>query len=255
MFAAIPNRVAPYLSEPKKTLPPMPATREGREAVLTDAVFAAITALQGLLTHHDPKVVMRAAEMILNLETTRQRHGRVMIGLGMPERVLLARRADAEEPLAERAEHSEEPLAERAEHFPDDLPDEPDDELIEVVRSGLQQDADAKGTGEKVSWAKAKQAARAGLAFIRQQVNETGEGDPIGSVGPRGSRPLRNAGGTPAVQECGTHPVAHAAATTAAVSTRSTRGPNDSGRHPTATAAATSSGLNPPSGPTARATP
>ncbi len=60
MFAATPNRIAPYLSEPQKTLPALPATREGREAVLTDAVFAAIAALQGLLTHADPKVVRDA---------------------------------------------------------------------------------------------------------------------------------------------------------------------------------------------------
>jgi hypothetical protein len=195
MFAAIPNRVAPYLSEPKKTLPQVPPTREGREAVLTDAVFAAITALQGLLTHHDPKVVMRAAEMILNLETTRQRHGRQLIGMGLE--------CGPHTPCAELPE----PHTACADHTPDipfDLPDEPDDELIEVVRSGLQEDADAKCTGEKVSWAKAKQAARDGLAFLRKQVNGTGEGDPTGSPGPRASRPLRNAGGTPAVQQFGT---------------------------------------------------
>ncbi len=214
MFAVIPNRVAPYLNEPKKSLPPMPATREGREAVLTDAVFAAIAALQGLLTHHDPKVVMRAAEMILNLETTRQRHGRAMIGMES-HRECTPHPSGAVDPK---------PHPEGAEYIPDDLPDEPDDALIEVVRSGLQEDADEKGTGEKVTWAKAKQAARDGLAFLRQQA-------------------------------CGTHPAAHAAATTAAVSTRSTRGPNDRGRHPAAVAAATSSALNPPSGPIARATP
>ncbi|MEO2091582.1 MAG: hypothetical protein ABGY75_19170, partial [Gemmataceae bacterium] len=78
-----PNRIAPYLSEPADVLPP-PATPEDREAVLTDAVFAAIAALQGLLTHSDPKVVMKAAEMILNLETTRQRHGRPVIGMERP---------------------------------------------------------------------------------------------------------------------------------------------------------------------------
>ena len=82
--SAAPNRVAQYLNEPKKTLPSPPSTPKDREALLTDAVFAAVAALQELLTNSDPKVVMRAAEMILNLETTRQRHGRVMIGTEVP---------------------------------------------------------------------------------------------------------------------------------------------------------------------------
>ena len=53
----------------------------------------------------------------------------------------------------------------------------------------------------------------------------------------------------------GRRSAAHAAAATAAVSTRSTRGPSVVGRQPAATASATSSAVSPPSGPTATATP
>ncbi|MEO2088520.1 MAG: hypothetical protein ABGY75_03355 [Gemmataceae bacterium] len=188
--SATPNRVAPYLSESKKTLP-LPATREGREAVLADAVFAAIAALQGLLTHADPKVVMKAAEMILNLETTRQRHGRTMIG--MEHHV---GRVESSRPDGEAMSGLEDSTRPTETDLLNDLPDEPDDALIEVVRSGLQEDADAKGTGEVVSWTKAKQAARDGLAFLRQQACGTGPASPtVASTGIRRPPPLPRVAG------------------------------------------------------------
>ncbi len=82
--SATPNRIAPYLSEPARTLPPLPASAEGRSALLSDAVFAAVLALQGQLTHHDPKVVQTAAGMILDFEKTRLRHGRRVAGTERP---------------------------------------------------------------------------------------------------------------------------------------------------------------------------
>jgi hypothetical protein len=78
--SATPNRIAPYLSEPARTLPPLPADPAARSALLSDAVFAAVLALQGQLTHHDPAVVRKAAEMILDFEKTRLRHGRAVAG-------------------------------------------------------------------------------------------------------------------------------------------------------------------------------
>jgi hypothetical protein len=156
-----PNRIAPYLSESQKI--EIPATREGREAVLADAVFAAIAALQGLLTHADPKVVMRAAEMILNLETTRQRHGRVMIGMELPE--CGPHTACAEiEPLAERAEHTP-----KAVNHADPL-----DVFVEKVRAELQSQEDADGTGVIVSREQAEECAR----FIQANAHCTPPFDP-----------------------------------------------------------------------------
>jgi hypothetical protein len=55
--------------------------------------------------------------------------------------------------------------------------------------------------------------------------------------------------------DCHPDPVAHAAATTAAVSTRNTRGPKLATDHPAGIAELTSAAVSPPSGPTANAIP
>jgi hypothetical protein len=44
------------------------------QAVYSNAIFAAIQAVQQLFTHDDPQVVLKAASMILDLEKTRLRH-------------------------------------------------------------------------------------------------------------------------------------------------------------------------------------
>ncbi len=158
--SAVPNRIAPYLSEPAKTLPALPADPAARRAVLSDAVFAAVLALQAQLVHHDPKIVQAAAGMILNFEMTRLRHGRPVAGT-----------ADECGPHTACA-GPEEPHTPCADHTPDDLPAEPDDGQIEAVRKSFQKRADAAGTGEVVSWEQAKQAARDGLALIRGGMHE-----------------------------------------------------------------------------------
>ncbi len=78
------NRVAPYFDEPRKTLPPLPATPEARTEALADAVFAAVFALQDQLTHPDPNVSLRAAVELLDFEKTRLRHGRDVAGTTPP---------------------------------------------------------------------------------------------------------------------------------------------------------------------------
>jgi hypothetical protein len=78
MTAATPhNRVLPYLDAPKQ---PLPTTPGARRQALADGVFAAVAALQGLLAHSDPAVVMKAAAMILDFEKTRLRHDRPVAG-------------------------------------------------------------------------------------------------------------------------------------------------------------------------------
>jgi hypothetical protein len=172
-MTATPNRLAPYLSEPQKIV--MPGTREGREVVLADAVFAAIAALQGLLAHPDPKVVMRAAEMILNLETTRQRHGRVMIGLDLPQEqpVFAATERSGRASTApagrgeERTVNRANPLDEFIEKVRKELrgPDTTCEiarfpGFPKVVSEPLQAQEDAGGTGVVVSRAQAEECAR-----------------------------------------------------------------------------------------------
>jgi hypothetical protein len=119
------NRVSPYLDAP-------PA----RQEVLGDAVIAAVVALQGLLRHDDPAVVLKSAAMILDLERTRLRHDRPISGTEpttRPEPVV------AVEPPA-RGVNLADPMI----------------RYIEQVRKFLQDEADAEGTGEVVPWEKAE---------------------------------------------------------------------------------------------------
>jgi hypothetical protein len=157
------NRVAPFLDEPRKQLP-LPMTPATREAVLTDAVFAAVAALQGLLTHPDLKVVMRAAEMILNLETTRQRHGRKVIGMDRPECGLHAPYAGEQEPHTTCPDHTP-----KATNLADPL-----DVFVEKVRAELQSQEDAEGTGVVVTREQAEECAR----FIQANAHRTPLFDP-----------------------------------------------------------------------------
>jgi hypothetical protein len=183
-----PNRIAPYLSEPAKCQPPLPSTREGREAVLSDAVFAAIAALQGLLTHSDPKVVMKAAEMILNLETTRQRHGRVLIGMDAePERGPHTPYAILPDPHTACANHTP-----RATNHANTL-----NVFIEKVRAELQSQEDAEGTGVVVSHAQAEECARYIQANMRQTRHQ-----PVGLDSAAGEPDAIRGQPVPAAKEC-----------------------------------------------------
>ena len=174
MTTAAQNRIAPYLSGPQKTLPPLPATAEGRSALLADAVFAAVAALQRLLTHADPNVVMRAAEMILDFEKTRLRHGRPVAGtvptsplapLPTLDPLPATSPADAAAegpPSLEQAVHAGRILFDALDS--NDTLDDPQPELdparVEQVRRRLQKIADGRGDGEVVTREKAEAVYR-----------------------------------------------------------------------------------------------
>jgi hypothetical protein len=122
------NRVSPYLNDP-------PA----RQEVLGDAVIAAVVALQGLLRHDDPAVVLKSAAMILDLERTRLRHDRPISGTEPTTRP-----APPVEPETTIEPHGGVNLA------------DPMIQYIEQVRKFLQNEVDAEGTGEVVPWEKAE---------------------------------------------------------------------------------------------------
>jgi len=71
-MVAVTNRVRPHF------IPDEP-TAEERQRFVTDAVTRAMSAVVGLLDHADPKVVLKAAGMLLDLEKTRIRHGRAVL--------------------------------------------------------------------------------------------------------------------------------------------------------------------------------
>jgi hypothetical protein len=133
--SATTNRITPYLSEPKKTLPPLPATPEARQTALADAVFAAVLALQTQLTHHDPAIVQKAASVILDFEKTRLRHARPVAGTHQPSPVL--EQLPELEPLPELP-----PLpgsaAFAASEPADEFDDEPFEETVERIRAEMQ---------------------------------------------------------------------------------------------------------------------
>ncbi len=175
-----PNRLAQYLDAPQKALPP--ATPESREALLTDAVFAAVAALQGLLAHEDPRVVMRAAEMILSLETTRQRHGRPVIGMERPEEPLVFA-ATSGSGILEPHPPAPSPTrrgGERAVNHANPL-----DGFIEKVRQELQRQEDAEGTGVIVTRAQAAECAR----YIQANAHNTPLNQPPAGRRCHGERP------------------------------------------------------------------
>ncbi|MEO2089339.1 MAG: hypothetical protein ABGY75_07565 [Gemmataceae bacterium] len=162
--SAAPNRLAPYLSEPKKTLPALPASAEGRSALLSDAVFAAVLALQGQLKHHDPEVVQKAAEMILDFEKTRLRHGRRVVGT---ERPPVLEPLPPLEPLPQPHPPTPSPFGGGGERTANRA--NPLDVFIDKVRAELQSQEDAEGTGVIVSRAQAEECAR----YIRANMHDT----------------------------------------------------------------------------------
>lgn len=183
-----PNRIAPYLSEPTKTLPPLPADPAARSALLSDAVFAAVLALQGQLTHHDPEVVQKAAEMILDFEKTRLRHGRAVAGTIPPSTLEPLPRLDQLPGCDDRPQPAAGPEVARALSAADaafaeldelDEPEEFDDpaypELdaagVGRVRAQLQAWADEKGAGQVVSWDRAVSIAKQAIDRQRQRAN------------------------------------------------------------------------------------
>lgn len=76
------NRIVQHqTSKPSSLIPP--ATPAARQAVMADAFFTAILTLKSLLASDDPALALRAAELILDVEKTRIRHDRDVIGLSM----------------------------------------------------------------------------------------------------------------------------------------------------------------------------
>ena len=160
----------------------MPADPAARSAALADAVFAAVLALQAQLAHPDAAVVRAAAGMILDFEKTRLRHDRPVTGTHEPYPML--------EPLGEleplpdqqvfaATERSGTPYPApggRGEDWDDDPDDadneiEPSEEAVERMRARLQQRADARGSGEQVSWERARRAARQAMEHVRRQAS------------------------------------------------------------------------------------
>jgi hypothetical protein len=129
-------------------LTPVSLAPNDREGVLSDAVFAAIRALQRLLISDDPHLTLKAAEMILDLEKTRLRHGRPVSGTDL----------------------SAAPIPPAPTPEPVELPDggvnwaNPLEVYIEQVRQLLQAEADEAGTGAVVT----RDAAE---AFVRRIIH------------------------------------------------------------------------------------
>jgi hypothetical protein len=162
--STIPNRIAPYPSEPAKTLPPLPASAEARSALLSDAVFAAVLALQGQLTHHDPAIVQKAAEMILDFEKTRLRHGRRVAGTERPQ---VLNPLPPLDPLPVPAARGNARPVNRADPF---------DVYVERVRQVLQSWEDEDGFDITISRGEAREYAADMIA--RERKRRTGEAVP-----------------------------------------------------------------------------
>ena len=180
------NRVSPYLDAPNP-LPTPPATPEAREQVLADAVFAAILTLQRLLAHTDPQVAFKATAMILDFEKTRLRHGRPVVGTAPPPPSPQPDPFAECEPLPQQESAPPPRISDREQlerldrMIADPLDDDDDDvggklkilppkkkvnradplaQYVEQVRKLLQDEADAEGKGEVVSWHKAEWVAK-----------------------------------------------------------------------------------------------
>ena len=169
--SAAPNRIAPYLSEPKKTPPPLPATPEARQTALADAVFAAMLALQAQLTHRDPEVVRKAAGMILDFEKTRLRHARPVAGTHQPSPVL--------EPLPPLDPLPAQPLFaanDPSREAMDEFDDEPFEETVERIRSEMRIIQEEYGPFHILSLDRAEEYARHERA--RRRVQSTSHGPP-----------------------------------------------------------------------------
>jgi len=70
---------------------PPPDDVTGRHDFLSDAILRAVAATARLLGDDDPAVVLKAAKMLLDLEKTRMRHGRRVLGVPDPYQVETAK--------------------------------------------------------------------------------------------------------------------------------------------------------------------
>ena len=156
------NRLTPKRPEidpptpPPATVPvPPPATPADLSAVWSNAVFAAVAALQRQLTDDDPEVVREAAGAILDLEKTRLRHGREVAGVS-PE-------CGPHTPCAAPSD----PHTACADHTPEDV-DPAERAIIEKLQKQLQAIEDQRGSGKVVSFAEADAVARRTVEAIRR---------------------------------------------------------------------------------------
>jgi hypothetical protein len=139
--ALLHNRIAHFQQ-------PVPTQVEIGETIRSSAIVAAIQAVQQLLNHDDPGVVLKAAGMIIDLEKTRLRHGRKACEVPqMPA----ASGADTPEfhPVTEVAEAVEEAQEEPDSHFL----------FVQEFQAELQTEADRAGAGVVISWADAERQA------------------------------------------------------------------------------------------------
>jgi hypothetical protein len=103
-MAAVTNRLRQHFAPDEPTPEP---TAEERQRFVAEAVARAMSAAVRLLDHDDPKVVLKAAAMLLDLEKTRLRHGRAVLEPTLPT-----------PPPAPVAEAEPEPEPPKAEPFP-----------------------------------------------------------------------------------------------------------------------------------------
>ena len=157
----VPARTRPT---PTAELPALPTTPAGRAELFSQAVFAAVAALQKQLTDDDPAVVRAAAESILDLEKTRLRHGREVAGMECGPHTPCA---VLPEPHTACADHTpDESAAEQARRSRR--------EFIEELRRALQTREDELGSGVVVTPEQAE-------AFYRQVKDRVRAGyDPRG---------------------------------------------------------------------------
>ena len=155
-------------STPTSELPALPTTAAGRAEFFSNAVFAAVAALQKQLTDDDPAVVREVAEAILDLEKTRLRHGREVAGVECgPHTACAADSANRGCPPAggpgtpaADAAGSPDPHTPCADHTPDESPAEraarEHREYLADLRRRMQELEDMKGSGKTVTPADAE---------------------------------------------------------------------------------------------------
>ena len=145
------NRISPYLDAPQPdvVVPTDPATRE---AVIGDAVIAAVIRLRQLLASDEPVVALKAAGMILDLEKTTIRHGRAITG------------TDTQTPSA-----PPEPTGFTPEELNEMDEEERFEFYVELAQRQLQSGEDARGAGVVVTRAMAERLVRDTLSQAQNQ--------------------------------------------------------------------------------------
>jgi hypothetical protein len=164
------NRLTPFFNAP----PPLPADAATRKTALADAVFAALRALQAQLTHHDPQVVLNAATMILDLEKTRLRHARSVVGTTEPLESSSPPSTDWDQCHIDQEEDKEEARMEEEDLWGGERNDpwdrsNPLEQHVETLRQYFQMAEDLHHTGRVVHRDKLRKLVRAKLEEERQR--------------------------------------------------------------------------------------